>query len=260
MENNSTWTPSVPSPTVCPPPERSFPIGLSILAALGAVLVALIPAFLYGAYLIGAHLIPPHSAHETLSRIPVRDLIISQVISYVPLIAYLLYVVPRLAHRSLADLGVRKPTAHELRIGLLGIPTMWIVVALSSSALTLITHEHTTEAAVELLRQLRDPLDTALFVLIAVLLAPMIEEFTFRVFLFNAIKCHTTTGIGVLFSGLLFGLVHGSGITVILPLALGGMVLAMVYQRSGCYWSNVVTHAMFNGISVIAVLVFHITD
>jgi membrane protease YdiL (CAAX protease family) len=47
-------------------------------------------------------------------------------------------------------------------------------------------------------------------------------------------------------------------ITVAIPLMLGGVVLAAVYRYSRCYWSNVITHGLFNSISLVAVFGFHV--
>jgi hypothetical protein len=249
VEKISTWSPSAPSPT--PWPSNAFPIPATIAATL--------PGVLYGLLSLYEKFARPHQSAPL--HMPIRTMLLAQLIIYVPLIAYLLFVVPRLAHRSFAELGIRRPTLRDIKTGLLGTCAMWAIVALSSAILTAITHEHNTETAVQLLRELRAPTDVFIFVAIAVLLAPMIEEFAFRVFLFNAISRHTSVAVGVLGSSVLFGLVHdASNVSVAVPLALGGIVLALVYARTGCYWANVITHASFNAVSVVAVLAFHVTD
>jgi len=219
--------------------------------------VAILPGAAYTGYAVAAKIIPPHA---TLEQIPVRVLLISQLISYGPLIAYLLVVVPRLACRSLAELGLRRPTARDIGTGILGTFVMWSVVAVASSCITAITHEHANETAVQLLRSVRTQADAVSFVAIAVLFAPMVEEFAFRVFLLNAISRHTSLTTGVIACSILFGVVHGTSVSVAIPLTLGGIVLALIYVRTGCYWSNVLTHALFNAVSVVAVLVFHVTS
>jgi membrane protease YdiL (CAAX protease family) len=255
VENNSTWTPSAPSPT--PWPSNAFPIAATILATLGALAVAILPGLAYTWYAVVVKIIPPHAS---LTQVPVRVLLISQLISYVPLIAYLLIVVPRLACRSLAELGVRRPTARDITTGIIGTFAMWVLVAVVSATITAITHEHAIESAVQLLRALRAPVDMLSFVAIAVVFAPMVEEFAFRVFLLNAISRHTSVKIGVISCSVLFGVVHGTSVSVAIPLSIGGIVLSLIYVRTGCYWSNVVTHSLFNAVSVIAVLVFHVTS
>lgn len=223
----------------------------------GAAACALIPGFLYGMYASAAGTLPRHAA---FTQIPVRILLISQLVSYVPLIWYLCRFVPRLAGRTLAELGVRVPRGGDILAGLGGTFFMLLIVGTSSWALTSFMHQHTTEAAVVLLRSLRTPGQVIAFISIAVLFAPMVEEFAFRVFLFNAISRHTSTKIGAILSSLIFGYVHGTDITVALPLAFGGLALARVYIKTGCYWASVITHACFNAVSVVAVLVFHATN
>ena len=97
---------------------------------------------------------------------------------------------------------------------------MLLIVGTSSWVLTLFTHQHATEAAVLLLHALRTPGQILAFIAIAVLFAPMVEEFAFRVFLFNAISRHTSMRIGALLSSIIFGYVHGADITVAFPLTL----------------------------------------
>jgi membrane protease YdiL (CAAX protease family) len=124
---------------------------------------------------------------------------------------------------------------------------------------------------VKVLREVHSPAQIIAFASVAVVFAPIVEEFVFRVFLFNAIARYSTPTIGAIGSGIIFGLIHVAGatntsgifntiLTLALPLAFGGFVLAAVYARTGCYWANVLTHGLFNAVSVIAVLVFHVSD
>jgi membrane protease YdiL (CAAX protease family) len=138
---------------------------------------------------------------------------------------------------------------------------MWLIVDSCGALIATLTHLHDTEAAVALLQHMTTPLQKLLFAAIAVVLAPMVEELGFRVFLFNAFTRYVDVWPAAVLSGLLFGLVHALGsasqiLTVGIPLALGGVVLAYVYASNRCYWSNVITHATFNAISVVAVFFF----
>ncbi len=89
----------------------------------------------------------------------------------------------------------------------------------------------------------------------------MIEELTFRVFIYNALTRYISVPAAIVVSGVLFGMVHAGSpaqlLTVAIPLAIGGMVLAYVYARTRSYWASVTTHALFNSISVVAIFVFH---
>jgi membrane protease YdiL (CAAX protease family) len=261
VENSSTSTPLAPSPTTWS--RKSFPVVLSIVAAIGAVVIVIISTLAYFAYLMATQQI---ARHFNPAQLPIRYVIISQIVTYVPLMAYFLAVVPYLAQRSLAQLGLRKPRWRDIGTGVAAAVLMCVVVEVTSALLSMLTHIHAAESAAALLQEVHSKLQIIGFVAIAVVFAPLVEEFAFRVFLFNAIARYSTTTIAAAASGIVFGLVHviglpaGSIITIALPLALGGYILAMVYARTGCYWANVITHGLFNAVSVVAVLVFHVSD
>jgi hypothetical protein len=175
---------------------------------------------------------------------------------------YLLAVLPFLAKRPLSGLGIRTPNWRDIKIGLLGGLALTVVADLLSGLMQSLTHATHPEAALLLLRGLHGPWQIAGFVGLACVLAPITEELVFRAFIFNAIERYGGFWPGAVISGMLFGLVHVSSSALdvfvfALPLALGGIILAIVYTRSQCYWSNVISHAAFNSIAVAAILVFH---
>jgi membrane protease YdiL (CAAX protease family) len=255
VRNNSTWALSALSPT--PWPREAWNVPLTILAAIGAVVFAIVPGIVYVVFATVTGAIDPHHPRN----VPADQLLIAQVVTYVPLGIYLAIVLPRLSLVSLRDLGLRAPTARELGIALGGTVAMWLIVTIVGTALAALTHRQDTEAAVAVLKQMHTPGEKLLFFTIACVLAPMIEELAFRVFLFNAFTRYASLPVAALASGALFGVVHSSSLgqllTVSVPLALGGVVLAYVYAATRCYWANVTTHAVFNSISVIAIFVFH---
>jgi membrane protease YdiL (CAAX protease family) len=254
VENNSTWAPSPASLTTWP--AESFRVPLTILAAVGAIVVVIgvSGAYFTIAYMLG-EIDPRHP-----ENLPTTQLLLVQLVAYLPLALYLLVVIPPVAQMSLRQLGVRRPTLGELGAGVVGTVAMWLVVVLASSAIEALTHRHDTEAAIQLLKNVRTPVEKVSFIAVAVLFAPLVEELAFRVFVFNAFRRWTPLWVAAVSSGILFGLVHAAApaqvVTVGIPLTLGGIVLALVYARTGCYWSNVVTHGLFNAITVVAYFVF----
>jgi len=263
VRNNSTWAPSALSPILWP--DEAWNPWLVVLAAIATLVINVIPS---NAYLLAyvlyarAHHIP---LPDDLTHISAIQVLIAQVVSYVPLVAFLLAVLPRISHVRLAELGIRRPTMRDLLIGIVGTFAMLIAVILSSSAIAAITHRHDLETAVGMLKDLKNPFELGLFALVACVFAPIVEELTFRVLIFNALTKYAPLAVAAVFSGILFGAEHviltpaAQLITVALPLALGGIVLAYVYSISGCFWSNVTTHACFNGINVVALVFFHAT-
>ena len=239
----------------------AWTIPLVLLVALGTAACMILPAV---AYVVVAYSLGYFKANK-----PNDQLLIAQAVTYVPWAIFLIAVLPRLARTSLYELGFRKPTARDLGIALLGAVAMWLVVSIVGGTIVTLTHRHTTEAAVALLQQLRTPGEKILYVTIAVVLAPMLEELTFRVFLFNALTRYTTVPLAAIGSAIVFGLVHaqaktkeelvGQLLTVAVPLMLGGVVLAYVYATTRCYWANVMTHGTFNAVTIVAVMLFHAT-
>jgi len=255
VRNNSTWASWAPSPIFWPP--KAWNIPLTLLGLIGAPCAAVIPSLVY--------LIVEAYRGTIDARQPVHftpdQVIAAQLIVYLPLGLYLLAVVPRLAQTSLHDLGLRRPTARDIGIGVLGTVVMYIGVSIAGGIIETATHRHDTELAVSILQQMKSPLEKLLFIIVACVLAPIIEELGFRVFLFNALTRYTSILGAAIISGILFGALHTDSawglLTISVPLAVGGFVLAYVYATTRCYWSNVTTHALFNAISVVAIFFFH---
>jgi membrane protease YdiL (CAAX protease family) len=258
VRNNSTWAPSALSPIHWP--KAAWNPWLVLATLIAVVILNIIPAF---AYVLIYNVVRDGSqahAHSVVMPPPFQ-LLLAQIVTYVPVVAFLALVLPRIAHVSLADLGLRRPTSRDVVVGLLGTVAMWLTVVIASAVATSITHRHDTEQAVEILKGLKTPLSIGTFFLLACVLAPIVEELTFRVFIFGALTRYFPVSVAAAISGLLFGAAHIGGpgqiITVGVPLALGGVVLAYVYATSRCYWSNVITHAAFNTINVVALVFFH---
>jgi membrane protease YdiL (CAAX protease family) len=257
VQNNSTWANLQPSPTAWPP--DAFRASLTILAALGAIGVEIVAAVVF----IGGALAAGAIDRQNPNGVAPDVALTLQIALYLPLAAYIAAILPPLSHLSLRELGLRAPTGRDIAVALAGIAAMYLLVGVVESTAEAITHRHDTETAVALMQQLRSPVERVIFVIIAVVLAPIVEELAFRVFLFNAISRYAPIWVAALISGLLFGAVHVAGAgqftTIGLPLACGGVVLAYVYASTRCYWSNVLTHAGFNAIGVAAVMIFHQT-
>jgi len=94
------------------------------------------------------------------------------------------------------------------------------------------------------------------FALVALILAPAIEEFLFRGILYPAIKQHGFPRLALWSSALLFSLSHANVMTF-LPLTFLALVLTWLYERTGNLLAPMVTHAMFNAINFILVIYQH---
>lgn len=260
MENNSTSPLLRRSPTPLSP--RGFELGWSLAFAVGAVGSGF--CFSIGVAILGM-LVGLDVRRQPMS------LTVLMTLNSAFLVGVGIFVVafvPLLARRTLRELGIRTFGWREVGIGLFGALAMTIVVDGLAALMASLTHYHATEAAIELLKEVRTPSEATLFILMAAGVAPLVEELAFRVFLFSAFARYAPVSIAALLSGVLFGLAHLQSLaqlrspdyllTVSLPLAGGGIVLACVYAWSRCYWSNVITHALFNAFPLVLYFGFHV--
>jgi membrane protease YdiL (CAAX protease family) len=243
VEKPSTSEPSPLSPTRWPPDAFAWPRSL---AALALVLLA------FGAGLVLASVIAVRSG-VTQADVTAEHLswgiVLGQLASYVIVVPTLFAVLPWLARRSLADLGLRRPNARAVGIAVVGAIAMYAVTIGLAGVQFGVTHRKPEEAATALFSGSHDPLLTVAFGVIAVAIAPFVEELTFRGFLFNVLRRYAPVWLAATLSGLVFGLSHGSP-TALVPLAGSGIVLAYVYERTGSLPASMLTHALFNAINL----------
>lgn len=141
----------------------------------------------------------------------------------------LLYVIfsPKSAERKSVTLGR----------GLLML-VFFLSVSITSSALLGLVFEPTP---VDI------PLPRALMSVIAV---PIAEELFFRATLFKSINSFIGSGWATVLSALLFSLSHSSPPAIILSFILG-VLLTLIYRRTGSVWLPILCHAVNNLLAVL---------
>ena len=245
MVKPSTSEPSPLSPKRWPADAFAWPRSLvALLIVLAAFALGIAAASLLIVILArAAHTVPTKTTTLTWG------IALGQYISYLPILAALIVVLPRLARRSLRDLGWTPPTGAVIRAGVVGAIAMYAVTIGVAGIQFAITHAKPEETAIQLFGSTKDPALLASFVVLAAFAAPLMEEFEFRGFLFNAFLRYLPVWAAALASGILFGLSHASP-TAFFPLAASGVVLAYVYYKSGSLTASAITHALFNLINV----------
>ncbi|ETX26978.1 CPBP family intramembrane glutamic endopeptidase [Roseivivax isoporae] len=82
------------------------------------------------------------------------------------------------------------------------------------------------------------------------ILTPIGEEFLFRGVVANALNRYGAwAGVGL--SALIFGIVHGSGMTLLLAITIG-LLSGMLFRTTGSVWPSVGLHATYNGMHSMA--------
>lgn len=93
------------------------------------------------------------------------------------------------------------------------------------------------------------PLELIMVFALVGVVAPFVEEITFRGIVFPSLREAWGTTPALLVSGALFGVVHLQP-TIALPLALIGIALAVVFLRTRSLWSAIIAHCAYNSVAL----------
>jgi membrane protease YdiL (CAAX protease family) len=156
------------------------------------------------------------------------------------------------ASKPFAALGLRRPKPGWLKTAALGYAIYFGSVLL---IVTLVGEPEQNDVADQLGFDENTFAAISAAVLI-VLAAPVCEEIFFRGFFFAGLRKRLPFLVAGLLSAALFGAVHLGDANVVagLQLAILGLVLAWVYERTDSLWSNIAVH-MFNNAIAFALLV-----
>lgn len=242
--NNSTSKPSAHWPTSWP--RDSFRAGPTALL-IAAIAIASLVVLAVGIGFLRTQI-------QSTGTVPVMDAVAIQFILEAIVVAVIIVALPRVSGFSLRDLGFKPLRAADVLYGVAGAVAMLILVQGASTIVDLLSHQAHEQQVVELFKQLRAPGAIWLFAIFAAVVAPIAEETIFRIFLFNAAMRYGGFWSGAIVSGICFGAVHGD-VFAFAPLALGGMLLCYVYYRSGNAFASMISHGLFNAVT-IAALVF----
>jgi len=117
---------------------------------------------------------------------------------------------------------------------------------------------HRTPHAQDAVQALQDPsvpvAEKIVFGLLAIVLAPLVEESLFRGILYPAVKQLGYPRLALWGTSVLFGALHVNEPTF-LPLVVFGLVLVRLYENFGNLLAPIVAHGFFNAAN-FAVLMF----
>lgn len=117
----------------------------------------------------------------------------------------------------------------------------------------------TVQNTVKLLQESEDPVILGLMAFAAVVAAPICEEVVFRGYFYPVMKRFAGAWPAALCSALVFAAAHGS-LTALLPLFLFGLVLVLVYEKTGSLWAPMAVHFCFNLATVLVQVAVRVFD
>ena len=111
------------------------------------------------------------------------------------------------------------------------------------------------QEVVEFLRHADSPRDRIAVMVMAVVVAPVAEEIIFRGFLYPVAKRYLGSLVAVAGTSLLFAVLHGH-LPSVPALCTLAVCLTLCYERSGTLLVPMIMHAVFNAVSVAAIIYF----
>jgi membrane protease YdiL (CAAX protease family) len=220
-------------------PPWTAPVALIagvVLAALGGLIVDL-PALALGVKLTSSH---------TPAGLAIADTFV-QDLAFVAAAVFCAHLGVRRARGW--QFGLRRP-----RVGWLSSAGMIVLLLVAFVVLTLVWQALFHPKEEKLLEQLGSNESTALLLLSAGLtcvVAPICEEFLFRGFIFRALANWRGALPAAAMTAVLFGAVHyGSAPKLdLVPLALLGFGLCLLYRASGSLYPCMAAHSLNNSVA-----------
>ncbi|MEE8535077.1 MAG: CPBP family intramembrane glutamic endopeptidase, partial [Kiloniellales bacterium] len=90
--------------------------------------------------------------------------------------------------------------------------------------------------------------------IVAGVIVPFAEELFFRGLLYGWLRRRIGAWLAALASALFFSLLHNI-LWLVPALTVLGVILARVYEKSGSLWAVMVTHGLFNAVTVVVIYV-----
>jgi membrane protease YdiL (CAAX protease family) len=140
-----------------------------------------------------------------------------------------------------------------LKYGLLGGIFLVLLISSIGYLINYLKPDLQPQAFEQVLRSAINSHRFGLLLLIGVILAPFSEELFYRSMIYPVFRGYVGPRWGAVISGLIFGLAHWD-IWRALPLAIGGAILCLFYEKTRNIWVPTIAHGVWNGIMVLVLL------
>jgi len=161
----------------------------------------------------------------------------------------------RAADVGLVARGGGRNFARGLLLLLALLPLVALLAKINALFLNTVGADMSEQRVVEIMRSETSPLFLGLMIVVALLSAPIWEEFIFRGVLYNGLRRSLGRDEAILISALIFGFIHGAVISFV-PIFLLAIFLAYAYERTGSLITPIAMHFLFN---LWSVLLMHLT-
>lgn len=161
---------------------------------------------------------------------------------------------------ALADAGgnlieaLRKLGFRDLAWRLIGLGALaWVIYLICALALAPLLSPEQDDVAKEISGDSGDALAMIVTGILIIVVAPVTEEVFFRGFMFAGLRRSLPVWAAAVISAAVWGSLHLSGgnLGVAIQLAVFGVILALLYERSGSLWATIFTHGLNNTIAFL---------
>jgi CAAX protease family protein len=148
-------------------------------------------------------------------------------------------------------IGIRKVILTAFCFLLIALPLVF-ATNIAISHLFRVDSQQDSQEIVQIFESTTNPMKKLPIVLLAVIVAPLAEEFVFRGFLYGVLKRYFGSISSMLFTGILFALMHFH-LPSLFPLFVLACALTMAYELSGSLLVPMAMHALFNSLTLVMV-------
>ncbi len=202
-------------------------------------------------------LLPNDAADTGVAAAESRGLSVEQLLTFAGL-NILLYAIPlalllRRRHDLVMLFGLNNLSlSNSIAWAMASLCAFYPIMGIISVLFTWLSGSPPPEQEImRMMRATTGSVETFLFILFAVIMAPLCEEFFFRGLLYGVAKRFLGYPIATLVSALAFAAVHAH-IPAFAPLTALGIVLVLVYERTGSLVVPMAMHSLFNAGTLVA--------
>jgi membrane protease YdiL (CAAX protease family) len=192
------------------------------------------------------------SVSRPSAQVDARDLLANLLLTF----ALVLFIVAFLRFRGfdLSSLGgfFRVTFFRALSTGTILILAAYPLISLADAITRrLFGNGSSKQSIVELFNGSRTIEQRIMIIVFAVAIAPVVEEFLFRFFLYGVLKRYFGRFFGITVNALLFAAAH-THFPSFVPLFILGSCFTIAYEWSGSILVSMTMHALFNSVSLTA--------
>lgn len=179
---------------------------------------------------------------------PIQLFLFSFVVQFLATIAAIFVLVVLILKTPWSELGIRITSRKNIwTYGIGGGFSLIVIVMVGGYVLKYFQPELAPQPIEEILRAAVGTVEFLMLVVFAVILAPIGEEIFYRGMIYPVCRWHLGPRWGAVVAGLVFGLAHWDFWRSI-PLAVGGMALCYLYEKSGSIFVSMTAHGIWNAV------------